>query len=106
MDLAWRPFPASLISVKQSLDHLPDSKKRELAHIVRVLFEEFAEATARTTAPWKKQARILKVVLYGSYARGGWVDDPVGGYTSDYDILVVVKRRARDRCGRLLGGGR
>jgi len=90
MDLAWRPFAASLISVKQSLDHLPDSKKRELAHIVRVLFEEFAEATARTTAPWKKQARILKVVLYGSYARGGWVDDPVGGYTSDYDILVVV----------------
>lgn len=90
MDLAWRRFAASLISVKQSLDHLPDSKKRELAHIVRVLFEELAEATARTTAPWKKQARILKVVLYGSYARGGWVDDPVGGYTSDYDILVVV----------------
>jgi hypothetical protein len=26
----------------------------------------------------------------GSYARGGWVDDPVGGYRSDYDILVVV----------------
>ncbi|MDZ4053006.1 MAG: hypothetical protein U1E24_07040, partial [Phenylobacterium sp.] len=25
-----------------------------------------------------------------SYARGDWVDDPVGGYTSDYDLLVVV----------------
>jgi predicted nucleotidyltransferase/HEPN domain-containing protein len=76
--------------MKTDLDHLPSSKQRELAHIVRVLFEEFAEATARTTAPWKKQTRILKIVLYGSYARGGWVDDPVGGYKSDYDILVVV----------------
>ncbi len=34
--------------------------------------------------------RILKVILYGSYARGDWVDDPIGGYQSDYDILVVV----------------
>src|SRR3569623_667934 len=76
--------------MRDQLDHLPSSKQRELAHIVRVLFEEFAEATARTTAPWKKQARILMVVLYGSYARGGWVDDPVGGYQYDYDILVVV----------------
>ncbi|MFD2428279.1 hypothetical protein ACFSUK_08875 [Sphingobium scionense] len=29
-------------------------------------------------------------MLYGSYARGGWVDDPVGGYKSDYDLLIVV----------------
>ncbi|WP_439569967.1 HEPN domain-containing protein [Sphingopyxis sp.] len=29
-------------------------------------------------------------MLYGSYARGDWVDDPVGGYKSDYDILIVV----------------
>jgi predicted nucleotidyltransferase/HEPN domain-containing protein len=49
------------------------------------------EAATRTgNQPFTKQARILKLVLYGSYARGDWVDDPVGGYTSDYDILVVV----------------
>lgn len=76
--------------MKTSLDHLPSSKQRELAHIVRVLFDEFAEATARATQGWKKAGRILKVVLYGSHARGDWVDDPVGGYKSDYDILVVV----------------
>lgn len=29
-------------------------------------------------------------MLYGSYARGDWVEDPVGGYFSDYDVLVVV----------------
>ncbi|MFA6117628.1 MAG: nucleotidyltransferase domain-containing protein [Sphingomonas sp.] len=76
--------------MRTDLDHLPASKQRELAHIVRVLFEEFADSTARATSPWKKNGRILKIVLYGSYARGGWVDDPIGGYQSDYDILVVV----------------
>ncbi len=76
--------------MRDDLDHLPSTKQRELAHVVRILFEEFAEITARTTDPKKKAARILKLVLYGSYARGDWVDDPVGGYHSDYDILVVV----------------
>lgn len=72
------------------LDHLPKAKQRELAHVVRVLFEEFEAQTARATQSWKKRGRILKVILYGSYARGGWVDDPKGGYKSDYDILVIV----------------
>ncbi len=72
------------------LDHLPQSKQRELAHVVRVLFEEFEAAHAMGTSKWKKQARIFKIVLYGSYARGDWVDDPVGGYKSDYDLLIVV----------------
>jgi predicted nucleotidyltransferase/HEPN domain-containing protein len=57
--------------------------------VVRILFEEFEAVLARATQQWKRGGRILKVVLYGSYARGGWVDDPVGGYRSDYDILVV-----------------
>ena len=73
-----------------SLDHLPQAKQRELAHVVRILFEEFDAAHATTTTRWKKQGRIAKIVLYGSYARGDWVDDPVGGYTSDYDLLIVV----------------
>ncbi len=76
--------------MKTDLDHLPKSKQRELAHVVRVLFEEFEAQTARATQGWKKRGRILKVILYGSYARGGWVEDPKGGYRSDYDVLVVV----------------
>ncbi|MEG3124258.1 HEPN domain-containing protein [Sphingomonas sp. GB1N7] len=76
--------------MRDTLDHLPQSKQRELAHIVRVLFQEFEAMHARGNQKWAKQGRILKVVLYGSYARGDWVDDPVGGYKSDYDILVVV----------------
>lgn len=76
--------------MRSSLDHLPASKERELAHVVRVLFEEFEEAIRLGTQPWKRRGRIIAIILYGSYARGGWVDDPVGGYKSDFDILVVV----------------
>ena len=64
-----------------TLDHLPQAKQRELAHVVRVLFEEFEAVHAASTTKWKKQGRMLKLVLYGSYARGDWVDDPDGGYT-------------------------
>jgi predicted nucleotidyltransferase/HEPN domain-containing protein len=76
--------------MRDHTDHLPASKQRELEHVVRVLFEEFEAALKSATQPWKKAGRILKIMLYGSYARGDWVDDPVGGYTSDYDILIVV----------------
>lgn len=78
--------------MRDTLDHLPASKQRELEHVVRVLFEEFANATAIATSDWKKKARILKVVLYGSHARGGWIDEPhtAKGYKSDFDLLVIV----------------
>lgn len=78
--------------MRTGLDHLPPAKRRELERVVRVLFEEFGAATAVATAEWKRQARILHVILYGSYARGGWVDEPhtAKGYRSDYDLLIVV----------------
>ncbi|MDT8758759.1 nucleotidyltransferase and HEPN domain-containing protein [Sphingomonas psychrotolerans] len=78
--------------MKTGLDHLPPAKQRELERVVQILFEEFGDATAIATSDWKKQARILKVVLYGSYARGGWVDEPhtAKGYQSDFDLLIVV----------------
>jgi len=76
--------------VKTSLDHLPDAKRRELARIVEILFAEFEDALKGRNAPHRKAGRILKIILFGSYARGDWVDDPKGGYKSDYDLLVVV----------------
>jgi uncharacterized protein len=78
--------------MKTGLDHLPPAKQRELERVVQILFQEFGDATAVATSEWKKQARILKVILYGSYARGGWVDEPhtAKGYQSDFDLLVIV----------------
>ncbi|HEX8512946.1 MAG TPA: HEPN domain-containing protein [Allosphingosinicella sp.] len=77
------------------LDHLPATKRRELERVVQILFEEFADSTAIATSDWKKQARILKVILYGSYARGGWVDEPhtTKGYQSDFDLLIIVNHQ-------------
>jgi predicted nucleotidyltransferase/HEPN domain-containing protein len=73
-------------------DQLPPAKQRELERVVQILFEEFEEARSLATQDWKKKGRILKIILYGSYARGGWVDEPhtAKGYQSDFDLLIIV----------------
>ncbi|WP_324698924.1 HEPN domain-containing protein [Novosphingobium sp. RL4] len=76
--------------MKIDLEHLPDRKRRDLSHAMKIIFTEFDDVLALATQGWKKQGRILKVILYGSYARGDWVDDNINGYKSDYDLLVVV----------------
>ena len=76
--------------MKTGLDHLPEERRRELERVVQILFAEFQDAIALGTQPHKRMGRILKVILFGSFARGDWVADPVGGYFSDYDLLVVV----------------
>lgn len=78
--------------MRSSLDHLPPHKQRELERIVQIVFEEFEDALALATQDWKRKGRISKIILYGSYARGGWVDEPhtAKGYQSDYDLLIVV----------------
>ncbi|GAM03688.1 HEPN domain-containing protein, partial [Novosphingobium sp. MBES04] len=86
--------------MKTSLDHLPANKQRELERVVQIVFEEFEDAFALSTQNWKKKGRILKIVLYGSYARGNWIDEPhtAKGYKSDYDLLVIVSdKRLTDR---------
>jgi predicted nucleotidyltransferase/HEPN domain-containing protein len=86
--------------MRTDLDHLPPAKQRELERVVRLLFEEFEEARALATQEWKKKGRILKIILYGSYARGNWVDEPhtAKGYQSDYDLLIIVNdQRLTDR---------
>ena len=76
--------------MRDDLDHLPEAKRRELEHVVAIIREGFAEAIAHRTQPRFRNGRLLKILLFGSYARGDWVDDPVGRYFSDFDILIVV----------------
>ncbi|WP_404478356.1 nucleotidyltransferase and HEPN domain-containing protein [Novosphingobium sp. BL-52-GroH] len=86
--------------MRTDLDHLPGSKQRELERVIQIIFEEFDDVLALGTNDWKKKGRILKIILYGSYARGGWVDEPhtAKGYQSDYDLLIVVNdQRLTDR---------
>lgn len=76
--------------MNRSLDHLPSLKRAELLRVVEVLKDSFAEAMATKRADRLRNGSILKIILYGSYARGDWVHDPVGRYFSDFDILIVV----------------
>ena len=76
--------------MKSDLDHLPQSKQQELERIQRILLEEFEVAIAQATKPHKRDGKVYKIILFGSYARDDWVDEPENGYQSDYDLLVVV----------------
>ncbi len=78
--------------MRTDLDHLPANKQRELERVKAIIFEEFADSIALATMGWKKKGRIDKIILYGSYARGGWVDEPhtAKGYRSDFDLLIIV----------------
>jgi predicted nucleotidyltransferase/HEPN domain-containing protein len=86
--------------MRRDLDHLPPVKQRELERVVQIIFEEFGDTLALSKHEWKRKGRIQKVILYGSYARGGWVDEPhtAKGYQSDYDLLIIVNdKRLTDR---------
>ena len=76
------------------LGHLPDNKRRELERVARILFDEFEDAQKTKLSDKHKNGRILKLILFGSYARGDWVEDRKSGYRSDYDLLVVVNSDA------------
>ncbi len=76
--------------MRNDVDHLPPAQQEELARTTRVLLDEFAVATSRATQPWKKNGKVRKIVLFGSYGRGDWVDEPENGYQSDYDLLIIV----------------
>jgi HEPN domain-containing protein/predicted nucleotidyltransferase len=69
--------------MKTSLSHLPEAKQKEIAHILEII---------------KEEANPEKVILFGSHARGGWIEDEYVedgirfSYISDYDFLVVIKK--------------
>lgn len=75
------------------VDHLPLLQQGELAQVKQILMEAFSVAISLATQPWKKNGRIQNIVLFGSYARGDWVDDAANGYQSDFDILIIVSHK-------------
>ena len=66
--------------MKQSLDHLSSRKQAHLRDIVQLI---------------REAVEVEMIVLFGSHARGDHVDDPAGGYVSDYDVLVVVDSKVK-----------
>lgn len=55
--------------MKTSLDHLPELKREQIQAILALL---------------QAEAPVEMVILFGSYARGDWVEDPENGYFSDF----------------------
>ena len=84
--LFWEKL-AKFVGMKQSIDFLPERKQRDLRELVGLIRDEVAD--------------VVMIILYGSYARNTYVEldiqrDYGGGeiqFMSDYDILVVTKRR-------------
>ena len=79
--------------MKTDLHHLPERQQQELAKILEILLTEFEAARTRGgggTCDWRRGGQVLKVILFGSYARDDWVDEPENGYLSDFDLLIVV----------------
>jgi predicted nucleotidyltransferase/HEPN domain-containing protein len=82
-------------AMKSDIGHLPQAKQVELEKVVRIIHEEFAGVVERSKSDAKKDGRIYKIILFGSYARGTFVDEPhtSKGYRSDFDILVIVSNK-------------
>jgi uncharacterized protein len=68
--------------MKKSLAHLPLNKKQELKRLKSIILATVPEAEF--------------IILFGSHARGDWVDDEyvedyiTYSYKSDFDILVIT----------------
>lgn len=87
----WKFLP-KFVSMKTSIDFLPQRKQNDLHELVRLIRDEVKDC--------------VMVILYGSYAKNTYVecderrDFGVKTYfMSDYDILVVTKRRLGVREG-------
>ncbi len=80
--------------MKNTLDHLPERKQGHIGTLLHIIHDEFDQVVNAATLDEKVRSRILLVVLFGSYAKGTWVDDPKSGFFSDYDVLVVLNEPA------------
>lgn len=74
--------------MKTSLSHLPQHKQDELRSLTDIILA-------------KVPAEII--ILFGSYARGEWVEDyqEKYEYVSDFDILVITKDRISAKQGKI-----
>lgn len=79
--------------MQSDLHHLPEQQQRELERVRDILlagFEAAKNGGGGGTQEWRRGGMVLKIILFGSYARGDWVDEPENGYLSDFDLLIIV----------------
>lgn len=79
--------------MRSDLEHLPERQQRELERVRDILlagFEAAKNGGGGANSTWRRGGMVLKIILFGSYARTDWVDEPENGYLSDFDLLIVV----------------
>ena len=79
--------------MRSDLDHLPERQQRELERVRDILlagFEAAKNGGGGGTSGWRRGGMVQKIILFGSYARTDWVNEPENGYLSDFDLLIVV----------------
>jgi predicted nucleotidyltransferase/HEPN domain-containing protein len=79
--------------MRSDLEHLPERQQRELRRLRDILLAGFEAARTSgggANSGWRRGGQILKIILFGSYARKDWVDEAENGYLSDFDLLIVV----------------
>jgi HEPN domain-containing protein/predicted nucleotidyltransferase len=80
--------PSPWYKMKTRPKHLPAHKQQELQRIVDTI---------------RAHQAVEMIILFGSHARGDWVEDEYEedhityGYHSDYDILIVTADKDRER---------
>jgi len=73
--------------MRTEYSHLPEHKQSEMKKIIGALIPQYKD--------------IEMVILYGSYARGTWVEDKyiekgiIYEYKSDYDLLIILSKNSQ-----------
>ena len=82
--------------MKTNLPKLPEHKQAEIKAIVTALIPRFVE--------------IEMIILFGSYARGTWVEDKymengnTYEYKSDYDLLIILSKNGHANSDSVTSG--
>src|SRR3990167_282804 len=80
--------------VNTFLAHLPPARQAELARVREIILEELAGRIQAAGKARQKRYRLLKLVLFGSFAKGTWFEDSNSGRASDIDLLAIVSHEA------------
>lgn len=62
--------------------------------MVEIIQEELTGRINEVGSPREKRYRLLKLVLFGSFAKGTWFEDSKSGRASDIDLLAIVSHEA------------
>jgi len=83
-----------VFDLSQSLAHLPPARQAELARVRDIILEELTQRINASGSARERRYRLLKLVLFGSFAKGTWFEDSRSGRASDIDLLAIVSHEA------------